>query len=537
MHSRILLALLFTALLLSAAPARTPAQSTVGEVAFANSGAPAAQANFLRGLALLHNFEYEDAAAAFRQAQEQDPNFAMAYWGEAMTRNHALWAEQDLAAARADLGRLGPTPEARRAKAGTEREKEYLRGAEILFGEGSKHERDLRYADFMATLHGKYPDDPETTCFYALALLGSPENGRDIPTYMRAAALLEEVFHAHPNHPGAAHYLIHSFDDPVHAPLGLAAARAYSRIAPEAGHAQHMTSHIFLALGMWEDVVRANEQAMAVVNRRRAAGGKSPSFCGHYNIWLQYAYLQEGRFAEARRLLGACQEQSAKASGDAHPQGAVDLDTTLAGSVAQMRAQYLVVSKDWNGEEAQWHPAAGKPSIARVVMLYASALAAIRRNDTESAEQSTKEEEAAAAGLGSVYDAKGYSAGHPDRALPGVMTGQLRALLLAQQGKNEQAAALLEKISREELSLPYEFGPPVVAAPSSELLGELYLSLKRPADARRAFETSLARQPQRLPSLEGLARAEEMGGDRDAAERTRAALRGMLLHADKPEKQ
>ncbi|PYQ63020.1 MAG: hypothetical protein DMF53_11485, partial [Acidobacteria bacterium] len=234
------LPLLLTLLLVSSAP--TLAQTGVGEVSFANSGSPAAQASFLRGLALLHNFEYEDAAAEFHKAQAIDPGFAMAYWGEAMTYTHPVWMQQNAAAARAALGRLGATPEARLAKAKTERERDYLRAVEILYGDGTKEERDFRYADAMAALHQRYPDDVDATAFYALSLLGTAHQGRDFAVYMKSAALLEEVFPTHQHHPGVLHYLIHSYDDPIHAPLGLRAARLYGTVAPNAGHALHMTS-------------------------------------------------------------------------------------------------------------------------------------------------------------------------------------------------------------------------------------------------------------------------------------------------------
>ena len=273
---------LTTVLLLS--PALAIAQSpapTVGKVSFPDSGAPAAQSDFFQGLAQLHNFEYEDSAKHFRRAEELDPNFAMAYWGEAMTKNHGVWHDQDRDAARAALQKLAATPEERQAKAPTRREKEYLATIEILYGEGSKDERDQKYQAAMATLHQNFPDDIDATAFYALSILSSAEHGRDFATYMRAAAVLEEVFPQHPRHPGVVHYLIHSYDDPIHAPLGLRAARNYAELAPDAGHAQHMTSHIFLALGMWENVVKANETAIAVVNRQRAATGRPPRACGH----------------------------------------------------------------------------------------------------------------------------------------------------------------------------------------------------------------------------------------------------------------
>src|SRR5580765_3458748 len=272
-------------------------QPDLGSVSFDNSGAPAAQESFLAGLAQLHNFEYAAAADLFRRAQQIDPGFAMAYWGEAMTYNHPVWMEQDRGAARKALARMAPTREARVARAKTPREQTYLRAVEILYGDADKQACDLAYADAMAELHRAYPDDPDAAAFYALALLGTAHEGRDFTIYMRAASIVEPVFRDHPNHPGAAHYLIHSYDDPVHAPLGLRAARAYSRIAPSAGHAQHMTSHIFVALGMWDDVVTANEAAVQVVNAGRAEHGHEPGTCGHYNFWLEYGYLQQGRFA------------------------------------------------------------------------------------------------------------------------------------------------------------------------------------------------------------------------------------------------
>ena len=272
------LALLLALLLTTAASlAARGAASEVGEVAFANSGAAAAQEPFLRGLALLHNFEYPDAAEQFRKAETIDPSFAMAFWGEAMTYTHPVWLQQDLAAARAVLARLGATPEARLAKAPTARERDYLHAVEILYGKGTKEERDFLFSDAMASIHQRYPDDVDATAFYALSLLGTAHHGRDFAIYMRSAALLEEVFPTHQHHPGVLHYLIHSYDDPIHAPLGMRAARLYGAVAPNAGHALHMTSHIFVALGLWDDVIAANEQAMRVVNqppRRPRAGGE-----------------------------------------------------------------------------------------------------------------------------------------------------------------------------------------------------------------------------------------------------------------------
>ncbi len=196
-------------ILLLLCSASATAQQDFGEVAFLNSGPAAAQADFLLGLAQLHNFEYEDAAEHFRKAQQIAPDFALAFWGDAMTKNHAVWHEEDVPAAREILNRLAPTPEARLAKAPTEREKLYLRSVEALFSEGTKAERHGRYESALAELHRKFSDDVDGASFHALAVLGTAEHGRDFATYMRAAAVLEEVFPHHPRHPGVVHYLIH----------------------------------------------------------------------------------------------------------------------------------------------------------------------------------------------------------------------------------------------------------------------------------------------------------------------------------------
>lgn len=507
------------------------AQSSVGDVSFANSGAPAAQKDFLRGLAQLHNFEYEDAAAAFRRAEEIDPGFAMAYWGEAMTFNHAIWEEQNRRAARNALEKLAPTPEERLAKTKTEREKDYLRTVEILYGEGEKYDRDARYADFMRGMHEKYPADIDATCFYALALLGTAHNGRDVPTYMRAAALLEDVFYAHPGHPGAAHYLIHSFDDPTHAVLGLRAARAYSKIAPEAPHAQHMTSHVFLALGMWDDVVSANETATGIINTKRVAGGKPPQSCGHYNLWLEYGYLQQGRFADAMRILSACRSQAEEQSAAGHNHGAVDPDNTAAGSFTQMRAHYLIETRDWSGEAATWKLPSGASAWTQLMFGYTDALAALHRSDAAAARTLLAQMQSLGPQLNADLDRERYSADNWMRKVPGILTDQIQGLVFLRDNAVDKAAAALQKAADEEAALPSAFGPPLIAKPSHELLGEFLLESGRNQEARTAFETALSRAPRRVQALLGLQKSQTLLND-PAAMQTGAALQQIYGHAD-----
>src|SRR3954469_358868 len=204
----------------------------------------------------------------------------------------------------------------------------------------------------MTQLHLKYAGDVDAAAFHALALLGTAHEGRDFSIYMRSAAILEPLFPSHPNHPGIAHYLIHSYDDPVHAPLGLRAARAYSKIAPSAAHAQHMCSHIFVAMGMWDDVVTANEAAIKVVNEMRGHHGRGPAFCGHIAEWLEYGYLQQGRVAEAKKLVAGCHEAAMKMVPVSAEQPAPYPDISPATSFAAMRSRYLFDTEDWTGDVA-----------------------------------------------------------------------------------------------------------------------------------------------------------------------------------------
>src|SRR3989449_3847845 len=216
----------------------------LGPIHFPTSGAPAARASFIRGVLLLPSFEYRDAAQAFRDAQRIDARFALAYWGEALTYTHPVWNEQDRNAARAVLQRLGSSADARRALTPTPREKAYLHAVEVLYDDGSKAARDTAYSSAMERLAAAFPTDREAQVLYGVSLLGLSQGVRDVPTYLRAAAIAQRVFRDNPNHPGAAHLLIHCYDDATHAALGLSAARAYSRIAPDAPHAQHMPTHI-----------------------------------------------------------------------------------------------------------------------------------------------------------------------------------------------------------------------------------------------------------------------------------------------------
>ncbi|MDQ6885688.1 MAG: hypothetical protein M3068_00200 [Gemmatimonadota bacterium] len=478
-----------------AALALTAQQPKLGTIDFPTSGSTAAQPAFIRGVLYMHSFEYLSAADAFREAQRLDPSFVLAYWGEAMSYNHPVWFQQDSAAARAVLARLGATPAERRLKAKSPREQGYMDAVELLYGAGGKEHRDSAYAKAMEKLSAAYPDDIEAATFHALAILGTSHGGRHIPAYLRAGAIVDPIFRDHPDHPGAAHYIIHSYDDPAHAELGLAAARAYSKIAPAAPHAQHMTSHIFLALGMWDDVVAANEVAWAASGKRN----------GHYSHWLAYGYLQQGRYADAERLVAAAEREAEQSSG-------------RRPFAAMIRSTWLADTRQCSGAVTARSDSAG---LAAMAVDYAAVLCASERGDRATATTALRH-------------AEGH-AGNDDVRMgsDGIALLEMRALVLRAGAKREEAAALLRQAAEMEAKLPYEFGPPDPAGPPRELLGELLLEMKRPVEAAREFELALRRTPRRARSLLGLARARAASGDRPGAEKAYAELRS-IWHAAEP---
>lgn len=492
----------------------------LGSLSFPSSGDPEAREPFLRGVLLLHSFEYEDAAEAFRRAQERDSDFALAYWGEAMTHTHPLWNQQDREAALEALRRYAPTAEARAARAPTARERAYLEAVDVLYGEGAKAARDTAYSRAMERLVQDYPDDFEARAFYALSLLGLSQAEREVPTYMRAGAIALDLFEENPGHPGAAHYAIHSFDDPAHAPLGLEAARAYAAIAPDAAHAQHMTSHIFLALGMWDDVVDANERASAVSDRVLAERGVPPGTCGHYYEWLLYGYQQQGRYGDAAEILDGCYQgwRSAGAAQSAR--------RGWAGSYVYMRALHLADSRDAAGRFAEARiDEADLGSTDRMIGAWGTGFAAVHRGDVDEARGSLQTLEALAG------RAEGYRGGYAP-----IWIGTLRSLILAGEGRMEEALSEAREAADHEAGLPVDFGPPISFKPPRELEGELLLEMGRADEALAAFRLALERTPRRARTLVGFARAAEAAGEtRLAAEAYGTLVEVLDDGADLPE--
>ncbi len=489
----------------------------LGTVHFPNSGDPAAQEAFRRGVLLLHSFEYEDARDAFQEAQRIDPGFALAFWGEAMTFNHPLWREQDAAAAREALSRLAPTPAQRLARAPTERERDYLGAVEILYGEGSKEERDLAYSEAMGRMARARPDDLEARAFHALSILGTAQGVRDFGIYMKAGAVAEEVFAANPRHPGAAHYLIHSYDDPIHAPLGLRAARVYAEIAPAASHAQHMISHIHVALGRWEESVEANRKSFEVSETRRKRKGLGVDALNYHALhWLAYSYLQLGRFEDARAAL----DRMGTWAGESGSPRAL-------WHHAAMRAAWIVETE---GREA---PAeiggSGTQITGAAAGLFATGYAAILRGDRDraasAAEGIVARRDAAAAGHVCSQSSSGYQdTSKNDLHAADVMRRSLHALVALNRGDTDEAIRLLEEATSLEASMPLDFGPPVIVKPSHELFGEVLLKIGRPEEAAARFREALDRAPRRSLSLAGLARAGAAMKDADLVARSCGSL-------------
>lgn len=481
-----------------------PATQQFGSITFPTSGAPAAQAAFLTGVKALHNFQFDEAAVAFKQAQAADAQFAMAYWGEAMSHNHPLWAQQDLAKAKEALDRLAPTHEARLAKAKLPKEKAFLEAQQVLyFGPGDKLARDLAYSNVMAKLWEQYPDDHEVGTFYALSLLGSVRPGD--AGYRRqalAASIAERLFKANPNHPGAAHFIIHAFDDPDHAPLALEAANAYAKIAPSAAHALHMPSHIYVQRGMWEQVKQSNivayTAAIELNAKMKLAEGREDF---HTLGWLGYANLMLGNVDESKKNVAL-----AKATADRNPTNAGIRDGYLG-----MRARHIQESGQWEKLElpAAAAPAAGGdhanmpgmnmgPPQGSATWIYIVGVSAAKLGDmatADAAEAQLKGLRERAQGGPNAYAVRPHA----------VREKELGAIIRWAKGQKEEALALAKSAVDIEMTMEAPSGPPDPIKPAFELYAELLAAAGKDKDAQAAFEQSLLRTPNRTPSVKGLA--------------------------------
>lgn len=479
-----------------AACAAAPAEE-LGRIELAATGSAEARPWFERGVAALHSFWYEEAEESFRRAREIDPGFALAYWGEAMSHNHPVWDQVDLEAGQEVLRAYAPSAEARAAKAPTERERGYLAAVELLYrSEPDKEARDRAYEEAMGRLAERFPDDPEVRIFHALAIEGVVYGGVDeelrFPLLMRAAAALEELFDRYPEHPGVLHYLIHAYDDPVHAPLGLRAARRYAQVAPAAHHALHMPSHVFVQLGRWDEASASNEDAWQAsvdwVERRDLAPARRDF---HSLSWLLYAYLQEGRYEKAWETLEVVRE--------AHRE---DPGGRVRHARHGMEARYRIETGEPVGDPERAAALLAEEHAGPGTAL-AVALAAYRAGDAASLRRAAERLEA--------EDPREGSAGE-------VQALEVAALLALAEGREAEGLALLAEAAQTESLLGPPSGPPDTLKPAHELYGDVLLRLDRPEEAAEQYATSLRRTPRRALSLLGAARAAAARGERETAE-------------------
>src|SRR4051812_44596540 len=493
------------------------ATERLGTVSFPNSGSAAAQRPFLRGLALLHSFEYDDARSAFREAEQADAGFAMAYWGEALTFAQLLWGLDYADSARTALARLGPTRDARISRARTERERRYGAAVEALFDTTSVESRIRGYVAGLRAVAAAHPNDLEARALLAVSLLmeegGSAEQEK--ARTEESIALAQSVFAKAPQHPGGAHYLIHAADNPRYAAKGLAAARAYAKIAPDAEHALHMPSHIFVQVGAWDDVVSSNERAWAASRAWvKSHGMPNTELSFHTLWWLQYGYLQQGRFGAAKALI-----DTVRIALDGIDWAASDaIDARYAPRDFQF--SYASESDDWSvyGGRAP-NPVVGNAKVTgdraqffSIVESYGRAFVAAQVGDTALAKRVVES--------------------LPERSM--ISRGQVAGLVARARGDTTSWIASLEAAAKLDAGNSH-VGPPSIFPPS-ELLGDALLATGRARDAVTAYQKQLELTPNRSRALLRLARAQRAAGDAASATKTEARLRENWRRADRSAK-
>src|ERR1051326_4920533 len=443
-------------------------ESQLGRVEFPTSGSAKAQQHFLRGLAALHSFWYEEAIEAFRESTKVEPDFAMGYWGEAMSYNHPLWSEQDIDAARQVLAKIKDTSKI------TERERAYIAAVRVLYGEGDKHARDVAYSAAMEKIYRAYPEDLDGAAFYALSLLGiGTEKGYRL--HAKAGAIALEVYQKNPNHHGAAHYIIHAFDDPDHAILALPAARRYASIAPEAHHARHMPSHIFLQLGMWPEAAASNESAWEASDAWMKRKNLSLSVRDYHSLhWLMYVYLQQGRYNDAEKLLNLMKKVMSESKYDNKLRPGY-----YENNYANMAATFVIETERWNLATDLFpdsKPTSDEPSMdgahgATMRMPYASHTLPLFTRGL------------AAAMMASEIQLSG---------LEGIHETEIAAVNASMKKDHAKAIELMKKATALEEAMRPPSGPPSLIKPTHELFGEILLRAGKPAEAESLQTTRVS---------------------------------------------
>ncbi|WP_339812305.1 hypothetical protein [uncultured Imperialibacter sp.] len=480
-----------------------------------------ASESFDQGLLLLHSFEYDDASEAFQKAIKADPDELMAHWGLAMTHYRALWGLQDVEAGRKVIQAVAETKEARMKKAENQLESDFWEGVEILYGEGELDERNKSYSDHMAEVYAANPDNQEVAAFYALGLMWAGYTDQD--NLNKSAEVAAGIIAENPTHPGALHYMIHANDDPEYAQIALTAADKYATVAPDASHALHMPSHIYVALGMWDKVVSSNIASyQASLHRMEAKrlGGKERGY--HAMAWLHYGYLQTGEYQKAADLL-------AEIIG-------YHQDSTASKS-------YLITMQNEQRIEAGYWPEGLTPQQVDYSKLGLSEKSAMHFFNSSLAFDKKD-----AAGLQVEIDGLNRqlskasllvndegiamcSAG-PTRYAPTkeglkktqVVIHQMEALLAQLKGDAALTEGHLAKATQLESECSYDAGPPFIAYPSFEQYGDWLLAQNRPEEALAQFNQSLTNRKNRNKALRGKLAALEALGRTDEAKEVKAII-------------
>jgi len=470
--------------------------------------------DFNRALALLHNFWYVRALERFNEISRSDPGCAMAYWGAAMTYNHPFWdppSPSDETAAW-KLVQQGLT-----ASEASAREKLYLAAVAALYsGAGAKSTRDQNYRNAMARAYAQFPDD-ETALFYGLSILGAiPEGSKGFEEQEKAAELFEAVYARHPDHPGVLHYLIHAYDDPVHAEQGLPAARAYAQAAAAVPHALHMPSHIFTRLGYWDESAATNLRGWEASEADVKRAGESGAYRDFHNLtYLEYAYLQLGRFRDAKHTVDIVASQfralpNKQTASDTpelqsrHVRGRTiyAVPDRVVYAYFDMLTRYVVEAGDWDAAAHLPLPVSSRDFVA--VRLQWEAIAAAENNDADAARTAAEK-------LALLAQESGQ---HPFvRQIITLQAKEAQAWASKAAGHTDDAVARMKEAVAIEDSIDDLSQPPYPAIPANELFGRLLMEMNRPAEAEQRFLETLKRTPGRPIAIYGIARAAEARGD------------------------
>ena len=470
----------------------------LGTVHFPVSCAAEVQKPFERGVALLHSFWYEEAKKEFEQIAKDDPKCAMAHWGIAMSIWHELWNQPDATTIKRGHDEVKT---ARSLHPKTDRERDYITAMDEFYRGKRRdyHDRARTYCQAMATTHQDYPDDREAAAFYALSLLASePDNDTTFANRKQAAAILEKLFAVDPDHPGVAHYLIHSYDKPQLAQLGLPAARRYAQIAPAAPHALHMPSHIFARLGLWQDDINSNLASIAATRKTAAMhmGGEGHQF--HAMDFLVYAYLQSGREADAQRVIDEVKAMPAKKD-DMY---GMDFDPRTDALVT-FTARYALEMHHWT-EAASLELIPGAETGDNSITYWARAIGAARSGNLTDARKDVAEIDAIHATLLKQKKTSFAEAVEQDRQ-------EAAAWVAHAEGNNDEAINTLRTIAEKEEAE----GDEPLAIPAREMLADMMLDMNHPEQALTEYEADLKFNPNRFNGLYGAARAAEMVGKSD----------------------